>query len=206
MEDYFLDRLRPLEYRIWGYSRSGRPAGRRAQSRAAGTGAAAGLGRSARRRAGAPSDSRGDRDSEHGGVGLAARARSSVCDYFRVTLRIVPEALLTGSLRDLQLLYHSRSAAAAARSCCGRRHLESDALFLKRVIDIVISAALLDRCCCRCSLVIAIAIKLTHAASADVLPLARRSATRDAVHRLQVHDDGAGCRRRGRRSCSAATR
>ena len=29
------------------------------------------------------------------------------CDYFRVTLRIVPEALLFGNLKDLQFLYHA---------------------------------------------------------------------------------------------------
>jgi exopolysaccharide biosynthesis polyprenyl glycosylphosphotransferase len=65
-----------------------------------------------------------------------------VCDYFRVTLRIIPEALLTGRLRDLQLMYHSdplRLPEVVLRP----RHLDSDALFLKRVMDIVLSAAAL---------------------------------------------------------------
>jgi exopolysaccharide biosynthesis polyprenyl glycosylphosphotransferase len=61
-----------------------------------------------------------------------------VCDYFRVTLRIVPEALLTGTLRDLQLLYHSDSLRLP-EVVLRPRHLESDALFLKRVVDIVVS-------------------------------------------------------------------
>jgi len=65
-----------------------------------------------------------------------------VCDYFRVTLRIVPEALLTGTLRDLQLLYHSDSLRLP-EVVLRPRHLESDALFLKRVVDIVISLAAL---------------------------------------------------------------
>jgi exopolysaccharide biosynthesis polyprenyl glycosylphosphotransferase len=65
-----------------------------------------------------------------------------VCDYFRVTLRIVPEALLTGNLRDLQLLYHSDSLRLP-EVVLRPRHLESDALFLKRLMDIVISAVAL---------------------------------------------------------------
>ncbi len=65
-----------------------------------------------------------------------------VCDYFRVTLRIIPEALLTGTLRDLQLMYHSDSLRLP-EVVLRPRHLESDALFLKRVIDIVISATAL---------------------------------------------------------------
>jgi exopolysaccharide biosynthesis polyprenyl glycosylphosphotransferase len=65
-----------------------------------------------------------------------------VCDYFRVTLRIVPEALLTGNLRDLQLLYHSDSLRLP-EVVLRPRHLESDALFLKRVVDIVVSAVAL---------------------------------------------------------------
>ena len=65
-----------------------------------------------------------------------------VCDYFRVTLRIVPEALLTGNLRDLQLLYHSDSLRLP-EVVLRPRHLESDALFLKRVVDIVVSATAL---------------------------------------------------------------
>jgi lipopolysaccharide/colanic/teichoic acid biosynthesis glycosyltransferase len=65
-----------------------------------------------------------------------------VCDYFRVTLRIVPEALLTGKLRDLQWRYHSDSLRLP-EVVLRPRHFESDALFLKRLMDIVISAAAL---------------------------------------------------------------
>jgi exopolysaccharide biosynthesis polyprenyl glycosylphosphotransferase len=65
-----------------------------------------------------------------------------VCDYFRVTLRIVPEALLTGTLRDLQLLYHSDSLRLP-EVVLRPRHLESDALFIKRLMDLAISAAAL---------------------------------------------------------------
>lgn len=62
-----------------------------------------------------------------------------VCDYFRITLRIVPEALLTGGLRDLQLMYHSdplRLPEVVLRP----RHLGSDALFAKRMLDVVVSS------------------------------------------------------------------
>jgi exopolysaccharide biosynthesis polyprenyl glycosylphosphotransferase len=65
-----------------------------------------------------------------------------VCDYFRITLRIVPEALLTGRRRDLELTYHSdplRLPEVVLRP----RHLDSDALFIKRVVDIVVSGAAL---------------------------------------------------------------
>ena len=65
-----------------------------------------------------------------------------VCDYFRVTLRIIPEALLTGTLRDLQLMYHSDSLGLP-EVVLRPRHLDSDALFLKRLVDIVISATVL---------------------------------------------------------------
>jgi exopolysaccharide biosynthesis polyprenyl glycosylphosphotransferase len=64
------------------------------------------------------------------------------CDYFRVTLRIVPEALLFGSLKDLQLLYHAdplRLPEVVLRP----RDFASDALFVKRMMDIVVSAVLL---------------------------------------------------------------
>lgn len=65
-----------------------------------------------------------------------------VCDYFRVTLRIIPEALLTGTLRDLQLMYHSDSLRLP-EVVLRPRHFESDSLFLKRVMDIVVSATAL---------------------------------------------------------------
>jgi exopolysaccharide biosynthesis polyprenyl glycosylphosphotransferase len=65
-----------------------------------------------------------------------------VCDYFRITLRIVPEALLTGRRRDLELMYHSdplRLPEVVLRP----RHLDSDALFVKRLLDVVVSAVAL---------------------------------------------------------------
>lgn len=65
-----------------------------------------------------------------------------VCDYFRVTLRIIPEALLTGRLRDLQLRYHSDSLGLP-EVVLRPRHFESDALFLKRLMDIVVSGTAL---------------------------------------------------------------
>jgi len=64
------------------------------------------------------------------------------CDYFRVTLRIVPEALLFGNLKDLQLLYHAdplRLPEVVLRP----NDFASDALFLKRMIDIIVSGFLL---------------------------------------------------------------
>ncbi len=82
-----------------------------------------------------------------------------VCDYFRVTLRIVPEALLTGNLRDLQLLYHSDSLRLP-EVVLRPRHLESDALFLKRVVDILVSAVALTMLLPLFA-VVAILIKLT---------------------------------------------
>ena len=82
-----------------------------------------------------------------------------VCDYFRVTLRIVPEALLTGNLRDLQLLYHSDSLRLP-EVVLRPRHLESDALFLKRVVDILVSAVALTALLPLFA-VIAVLIKLT---------------------------------------------
>jgi exopolysaccharide biosynthesis polyprenyl glycosylphosphotransferase len=64
------------------------------------------------------------------------------CDYFRVTLRIVPEALLFGSLKDLQFVYRAdplRLPEVVLRP----RDFASDALFIKRLIDIVVSGTLL---------------------------------------------------------------
>lgn len=81
------------------------------------------------------------------------------CDYFRVCLRIVPEALLVGNLRDLTLVFRSEPLHLP-EVVLAPRYLESDALFLKRLIDIVVSAGLL-LLLAPLFLVIAIAIKLT---------------------------------------------
>jgi exopolysaccharide biosynthesis polyprenyl glycosylphosphotransferase len=81
------------------------------------------------------------------------------CDYFRVTLRIVPEALLFESLRDLELLYHA-DPLQIPQIVLKPPHLDSDALFAKRLIDLVVSAALLVLLA-PLLLLIAVAIKLT---------------------------------------------
>lgn len=64
------------------------------------------------------------------------------CDYFRVKVRIVPEALLVGSLHDLKLMFRTEPLRLP-EVVLAPPHLESDALFLKRLIDIVVSASLL---------------------------------------------------------------
>jgi lipopolysaccharide/colanic/teichoic acid biosynthesis glycosyltransferase len=64
------------------------------------------------------------------------------CDYFRVRLRIVPEALLVGTLRDLKLMFRTEPLRLP-EVVLAPRHLETDVLFLKRLIDIVVSAGLL---------------------------------------------------------------
>ena len=81
------------------------------------------------------------------------------CDYFRITLRIVPEALVHGQLRDLELLYHS-DELRLPEIVLRPRHLDSTALFLKRLIDIIGSFALLVLLSPVFALV-ALAIKLT---------------------------------------------
>jgi len=81
------------------------------------------------------------------------------CDYFRVRLRIVPEALLAGNLRDLKLVFRSEPLRLP-EVVLEPPHHESEALFLKRVIDIVVSSALLV-VLSPILLLIAIAIKLT---------------------------------------------
>ncbi len=81
------------------------------------------------------------------------------CDYFRVTLRIVPEALLLGQLRDLSYIFYA-DPLRLPQIVLRPRHLDSGALFVKRVIDIVVSATLLVLLS-PLLLLIALAIKLT---------------------------------------------
>jgi len=81
------------------------------------------------------------------------------CDYYRVRLRIVPEALLVGNLRDLKLMFRAEPLRLP-EVVLDPPHLESDALFLKRVIDIVASALLLVLLA-PVFLLIAAAIKIT---------------------------------------------
>ena len=62
------------------------------------------------------------------------------CDYFRVTLRVVPEALLSGEFRDLTLL-NGTGLADVPQIVLTPRYLDSDALFVKRFVDLTLSAA-----------------------------------------------------------------
>jgi exopolysaccharide biosynthesis polyprenyl glycosylphosphotransferase len=64
------------------------------------------------------------------------------CDYFRVTLRIVPEALLAGQWRDSEILF-AADQIRLPEVVLRPREIDSSSLFLKRVFDIVVSAALL---------------------------------------------------------------
>jgi exopolysaccharide biosynthesis polyprenyl glycosylphosphotransferase len=81
------------------------------------------------------------------------------CDYFRVRLRIVPEALLFNDLRDLKLMFRSEPLRLP-EVVLAPPHLETDALFVKRLMDIVVSATLLVLLA-PVFLLVAIAIKLT---------------------------------------------
>lgn len=64
------------------------------------------------------------------------------CDYMGVLLRIVPEALLLGEHRVLKTLYPLEPLNLPA-VVLAPPHLDSHALFLKRMFDIVASAILL---------------------------------------------------------------
>ena len=81
------------------------------------------------------------------------------CDYFRVTLHLVPEALIFGDLKDLQYMYHA-DPLRLPEIVLRPRDFASDALFVKRLIDLVVSAALL-LLLAPLFVVIALAIKLT---------------------------------------------
>jgi exopolysaccharide biosynthesis polyprenyl glycosylphosphotransferase len=94
-----------------------------------------------------------------GDGGAWIRTLVETCDYFRITLRIVPEALLFGSLKDLQFLYHA-DPLRLPEVVLQPRDFASDAVFIKRLIDIVVSAGLLVALLPVFGL-IALAIKLT---------------------------------------------
>ena len=81
------------------------------------------------------------------------------CDYFRIRLRIVPEALLVRRVGDLQLAFRD-DPLRLPEVVLSPRHLDGDLLFVKRVIDIVVSGTLLILLA-PLFLVIAVAIKLT---------------------------------------------
>jgi len=94
-----------------------------------------------------------------GGTSEWLRDLVETCDYFRTTLRIVPEALVFGPLKDLQLLYRSdplRLPEVVLRP----RHLDSTALFIKRLLDIALSVLFLILLL-PVLVLIALAIKLT---------------------------------------------
>jgi exopolysaccharide biosynthesis polyprenyl glycosylphosphotransferase len=82
-----------------------------------------------------------------------------VCDYFRIRLRIVPNALLGGTLRDLELAL-AGDPLRLPEVVLSPRYLDTDALMLKRVIDIIVSGTLL-LLLAPLFLIIAAAIKLT---------------------------------------------
>lgn len=81
------------------------------------------------------------------------------CDYFRVGLRIVPEALLLGGQQDLQTFYRFEPLHLPAVVLMPP-HWDSEALFFKRLFDVVISAILLVLLL-PLIVLIAIAIKIT---------------------------------------------
>jgi lipopolysaccharide/colanic/teichoic acid biosynthesis glycosyltransferase len=81
------------------------------------------------------------------------------CGYFRARLRIVPEQLLTGHVRDAQLTFRSEPLRLP-EVVLSPPHLDSDLLFVKRLFDIAVSATLLVLLS-PLFLAIAIAIKIT---------------------------------------------
>lgn len=81
------------------------------------------------------------------------------CDFLQVLLRIIPEGLLFGATRGLQTLYPFESLNLPA-VVLAPINWDSDALFLKRLIDIVVAATLLVLLS-PLFLLVAIAIKLT---------------------------------------------
>jgi len=81
------------------------------------------------------------------------------CDYFRIRLRIVPETLLVGTLRDLEIAFRG-DPLRLPEVVLSPRYLDTDALIVKRLIDIAVTATLLVLLA-PLFLLIAIAIKLT---------------------------------------------
>lgn len=81
------------------------------------------------------------------------------CNYFRITLRIVPEELLAWREKGLHSIFRSGSLHLP-EIVLKAPHFDSDALFAKRVIDVVLSGVLLVLLS-PLFLLIAVAIKLT---------------------------------------------
>jgi exopolysaccharide biosynthesis polyprenyl glycosylphosphotransferase len=75
-----------------------------------------------------------------GGEWIAQVVRD--CDYFGILLRIVPEALLFGERHTLETLYPFKPLHLPA-VVLTPPHWDSDALFLKRLFDIVVAGLLL---------------------------------------------------------------
>jgi exopolysaccharide biosynthesis polyprenyl glycosylphosphotransferase len=81
------------------------------------------------------------------------------CEYFQVTLRLVPEALLTWHSRDLKVP-GTEAPLRLPEIVLRPRHFGSGALFAKRVFDMLVSGALL-LLLSPVFVLIALAIKLT---------------------------------------------
>lgn len=81
------------------------------------------------------------------------------CDYFRMALRIVPEVLLFNTVHDLKVLYRNEPLHLPA-VVLAPPDLDSELLFVKRLFDFVVSAALLVLLA-PLFLLVALAIKLT---------------------------------------------
>jgi exopolysaccharide biosynthesis polyprenyl glycosylphosphotransferase len=81
------------------------------------------------------------------------------CEYFRVVLRLVPEVLLDWDAPDLQRLFRG-DGLRLPHIVLRPRYLDSEALFAKRVFDILVSGVLLVLLS-PLFLLIAAAIKLT---------------------------------------------
>ena len=81
------------------------------------------------------------------------------CEYFRVTLRLVPEALLSWESRDLQVLFRGEPLQLP-EIVLRPRYLAGGAVFAKRVFDMTVSGTLL-LLLSPIFLLTAIAIKLT---------------------------------------------
>jgi exopolysaccharide biosynthesis polyprenyl glycosylphosphotransferase len=82
------------------------------------------------------------------------------CDYFAMPLRIVPEALLPDDSDSLRMLYHAEALHLPAVVLAPSYAWDSEALFFKRLFDIVVSGTLLILLF-PLFVIIAIAIKLT---------------------------------------------
>lgn len=94
--------------------------------------------------------------SEKADIGLETVMEAA--DYYRLTVHLVPAALLNLELKDLQLA--SRSQLGLPEIVLWPRGLDSDALFLKRLFDVFLSGAALVFLS-PVFLIVALAIKLT---------------------------------------------